>query len=61
MNVAIKQNDDPKGFYEAKIETGKFYMNNLLPETGYLVSSIMSGAKSYNQYDDAYFETGFLL
>ena len=56
-----KQNDDPKGFYKAKIETGKFYMNKLLPETGYLVSSIMSGAKSYNQYDDAHFETGFQL
>ena len=27
-----KQNDDPKGFYKAKIETGKFYMNKLLPE-----------------------------
>ena len=56
-----KQNDDPQGFYKAKIETGKFYMNKLLPETGYLVSSIMSGAKSYTKYDDAHFDTGFQI
>jgi butyryl-CoA dehydrogenase len=54
-----KQNDDPTGFYKAKIETGKFYMNKLLPETGYLMSSIMSGAKIYTEYDEAYFDTSF--
>ena len=53
-----KQNDDPKGFYRAKIESGKFYMNKLLPETQYLMSSIMSGATSYTNYDDVNFETG---
>jgi butyryl-CoA dehydrogenase len=54
-----KQNDDPTGFYKAKIETGKFYMNKLLPETGYLMSSIMSGANIYTDYDEAYFDTSF--
>ena len=56
-----KQNDDPSGFYKAKIETGKFYMNKVLPETGYLVSSIMSGARSYTKYDDAHFDSSFQM
>jgi len=56
-----KQNDDPKGFYKAKIESGKFYMSKLLPETGYLTASIMSGAGSYTNYDDENYETGFQL
>ena len=56
-----KQNDDPKGFYKAKIDSGKFYMSKLLPETGYLMASIMSGAGSYTNYDDENFGTGFQL
>ena len=56
-----KLNDDPEEFYKAKIESGKFYMNKLLPETGSLMSSIMSGAKSYNSYNDNYFDSGFKL
>lgn len=54
-------NDDPEGFYKGKIESGKFYMNKLLPETGSLMSSIMSGAKLYNDYDDSYFDSAFKL
>ena len=37
-----KMNDDPKGFYKAKIATGSFFLNKVLPETGALMSSIMS-------------------
>ena len=56
-----KQNDDPEGFYKAKIASGKFYMSKILPETGSLMSSILSGAKYYNEFDDKYFDLGFIL
>ena len=56
-----KQNDDPEGFYKAKIDSGKYYMSKILPETGSLMSSILSGAKYYNEFDDKYFDSGFIL
>ena len=52
-------NDDPKGFYKAKIATGTFFLNKVLPETGALMSSIMSGASSYTKYEDDFFESSF--
>ena len=36
-------------------------MTKLLPETGSLMSSILSGAKSYNKYNDEYFDLGFKI
>ena len=54
-----KMNDDPKGFYKAKIATGTFFLNKVLPETGSLMSSIMSGASSYTKYDNEFFESSF--
>ena len=56
-----KLNDDPEGFYKAKIASGKYYMSKILPETGSLMSSILSGAKYYNDFDDEYFDSGFIL
>ncbi len=56
-----KLNDDPDNFYKAKIASGKYYMTKVLPETGSLMSSIMSGAKFYNDYDDNYFDSAFRL
>ena len=56
-----KQNDDPEGFYKAKIASGKYYMTKILPETGSLMSSILSGAKSYNEYEDVFFDLGFKI
>lgn len=56
-----KLNDDHDGFYKAKIESGKYFMNKLLPETSSLMSSIMSGSKLYNDFDDKYFDLGFNL
>ena len=55
-----KMNDDSKGFYKAKISTGEFFLNKILPETGSLMSSIMSGAESYTKYENDYFESGFI-
>ena len=56
-----KQNDDPEGFYKAKLASGKYYMTKILPETGSLMSSILSGAKSYNEYEDVFFDLGFKI
>ena len=60
--IAInKKNDDPEGFYKAKLASGKYYMTKILPETGSLMSSILSGAKSYNEYEDVFFDLGFKI
>ncbi len=54
-----KMNDDPKGFYKAKIATGEYFLKKVLPETGSLMSSILSGAKTYTKYENEYFESSF--
>ena len=54
-----KLNDDPQNFYKAKIASGNYYMTKILPETGSLMSSILSGASFYNDYDDKYFDLSF--
>ena len=54
-----KLNDDPDNFYKAKIASGNYFMTKILPETGSLMSSILSGAKFYNDYDDNFFELAF--
>ena len=36
-------------------------MLKILPETGSIMSSILSGAKYYNDFDDEYFDSGFIL
>ena len=56
-----KQNEDPEGFYKAKIASGKYFMSKILPETSSLMTSILSGAKSYNEFNDDYFDLGFKL
>jgi len=56
-----KLNDDPNNFYKAKIASGNYFMTKILPETGSLMSSILSGAKFYNDYDDNFFDLGFKL
>ena len=56
-----KKNEDPEGFYKAKIASGKYFMSKILPETGSLMSSILSGAKYYNEFEDDFFDLGFKL
>ena len=36
-------------------------MLKILPETGSNMSSILSRAKYYNDFDDKYFDSGFIL
>ena len=56
-----KKNEDPEGFYKAKIASGKYFMSKILPETDSLMSSILSGAKYYNEFEDDYFDLGFKI
>lgn len=45
----------PDEFYDAKLKTGLFYMQRLLPETGSLLSTIMSGSESTMSLTDNQF------
>ncbi|MBI28360.1 MAG: 3-methylmercaptopropionyl-CoA dehydrogenase [Alphaproteobacteria bacterium MarineAlpha5_Bin11] len=56
-----KLNNDPNGFYLAKINSGKYFMTKILPETGSIMSSILSGAKTYNDFEDSHFDSAFKL
>ena len=56
QRIKLKSNTN-----KSKIESGKYYMNKLLPETGSLMSNIMTGAELYNKYDDSYFDLSFKL
>jgi alkylation response protein AidB-like acyl-CoA dehydrogenase len=42
-------------FYEAKIQTARFFMAKILPENGALFSRIMAGAEALMAFDDAAF------
>jgi alkylation response protein AidB-like acyl-CoA dehydrogenase len=39
-------------FYQAKVDTARFYMQRLLPQSGGLFSSILAGGKSMMAFDD---------
>lgn len=39
-------------FYQAKVDTARFYMQRLLPQSGGLFSAILSGSKSTMAFDD---------
>ncbi len=43
------------GFYKAKVETAKFYMQRLLPQTGALLAAIQSGATVMMEFEAAAF------
>ena len=44
--VALEKRDgDHDGFYHAKLATGRFFMQRILPQTGALLATIMAGKK----------------
>ncbi|MFH1806701.1 MAG: acyl-CoA dehydrogenase C-terminal domain-containing protein [Pseudomonadota bacterium] len=47
-----KVDNDPEGFYRAKLVTAKFYMERILPQTGALFSAIMSGSATMMAMDE---------
>jgi butyryl-CoA dehydrogenase len=54
--VALAKRDgDEAAFYEAKIKTARFYMQRLLPRTGGLFASMLSGCGSMMDFDDEMF------
>lgn len=44
LQITNNTGDMPEEFYDAKLKTGLFYMQRILPQTGALLSSIMSGS-----------------
>jgi len=56
-----KNNDNSNEFLKSKIATGKYYFNKVLPQTSFLKDHILSGASTYNDYKDEYFDSGFTL
>ena len=42
-------------FYRAKVQTAKFFMERLLPQTGALLAAIRSGAATMMEFEDAAF------
>ena len=51
--IIYKKNNeiDNNSFQEGKILTGKYYMKNILPKTGYLTKKIIEGDKAAGSYD----------
>ncbi len=47
--------EDADGFYKAKVATARFFMERLLPQTGGLLSTILTGSKSMMAFEDAAF------
>ena len=46
---------DPDGFYKHKVLTARFYYERILPDTGALLSKIMSGGKTMMAFEEAAF------
>jgi butyryl-CoA dehydrogenase len=47
--------DDTDGFYAAKVNTARFFMERILPQTSALFSQVMAGGKSMMAFDEAAF------
>ncbi|MCA9631997.1 MAG: acyl-CoA dehydrogenase C-terminal domain-containing protein, partial [Myxococcales bacterium] len=43
------------GFYQAKLDTARFYMDRMLPETGALLAGIMADGDTVMGFDEAAF------
>lgn len=55
LQAQQKQGNMTTSFYDAKIKTATFYMQRILPQTGALLSTIMSGAENTMQLDQEQF------
>jgi hypothetical protein len=52
--IALPKSADD-GFYKAKTNTAKFYMQRLLPQTAALLTTIQSGAETIMEFEDSAF------
>lgn len=50
-----KQGAVDGGFYAAKLATGRFFMQRLLPQTGALLATILSGKRALMAFEDSAF------
>ncbi|MCJ8298675.1 MAG: acyl-CoA dehydrogenase C-terminal domain-containing protein, partial [Pseudomonadales bacterium] len=53
--AVAKVNDDATGFYAAKLITGRFYMQKILPQSSALFASIMVGGEVLMALDEEQF------
>ncbi|OHC79595.1 MAG: acyl-CoA dehydrogenase [Rhodospirillales bacterium RIFCSPLOWO2_12_FULL_58_28] len=54
-SASAKADNDPTGFYKNKTATARFFMQRLLPQTGGLLSAIMSGKSAVMDFDEEAF------
>jgi butyryl-CoA dehydrogenase len=47
-----KLDGEERRFYQAKVDTARFYMQRLLPQSGGLFSAILAGGDSIMAFDD---------
>ncbi len=50
-----KMEGDTSGFYAAKVATGRFYMERILPQSGAAFATLMAGAKTIMEFPDEAF------
>jgi hypothetical protein len=50
-----KRDGEERRFYQAKIDTARFFMQRLLPQSGGLFSAILAGGKPMMAFDDEAF------
>ena len=53
--IGLAKAGDQDGFYRAKVETARFFMQRLLPQTSGLFQAIMAGGRSMMAFDEAAF------
>ena len=62
LTILIEKNNIKESeFLKAKITTGKYYFDKILPKTSFLKNHILSGASIYNDYKDDYFDSGYKI
>jgi hypothetical protein len=47
-----KLDGEERRFYQAKLDTTRFFMQRLLPQSGALFSEILAGGESIMAFDD---------
>ena len=50
-----READDLSGFYRAKIDTARFYMQRIMPQTGALFAAIMAGSGAITDFEEEAF------
>ncbi len=53
--VALQHSEDRSGFYTAKLQTARFFVHKLLPQSSSLFASIMAGESSIMHLDESDF------